>query len=389
MLTISRTEATPLRRRFALLFDDLRSVHLFKDVGQIPFQMQRHFGYDAEIVCRRNEEKYLYLDDALQGLKVIFHNGHPYRYLLKHAREIDVLMLFHISTKTIYRGILYKALNPSGRLYVKADMSGENIRYSQWGERNFFTQSKRMLLFRLFVKRVDVVSFETERSYRSVSNIPQEKKLLLPNGFDPDFIDWYGVRRRPFVEKENIILLVGRHGDFAKNTELMLDALEDMADIGDWQVWFVGSMTDEFKKRKDLFLDKFPKLAEKVKFTGQIDDKKQLFELYSRSKVLCLTSRWEGFPNVAVEGLAFGLIPMMPDSIACTADIIDHGRCGIGFKQDSRDSLSAALGGLFVSGDELEYMAQMALQHFMRSLRWQCILKNLDERIKLQLNSNF
>lgn len=386
MLNGSRTDAAPRRRRFALLFDDLQSVHLFKDVGQIPFQMQRHFGYDAEIVCRRNEEKYLYLDDALQGLKVVFHDGHPYRHLLKHAREIDVLMLFHISTETIYRGLLYKVLNPSGLLYVKADMSGESIRYSRWGERNFITQTKRMLLFNRFVKRVDIVSFETERAYRGVSNLPQEKKLLLPNGFDPDFIDWYGVRRREFTEKENIILLVGRHGDYAKNTELMLDALEVLADIGDWQVWFVGPMSEEFEKRKDRFLDQFPRLADKVKFTGQIDDKRQLFELYSRAKVLCLTSRWEGFPNVAVEGLALGMIPMMPDSIACTADIIDHGRCGIGFRQDSKEGLSASLNGLLAMRDELEFMAQMAQQHFNRSFRWKYILKCLDERIKLQLN---
>lgn len=381
MLNGSGTGVVQRKKRFVLIFDNLLSVHLFKDVGQIPFQMQRHFGYEAEIICQRNEEKYLYLDDALQGLKVGFHDGHPYRYILKHARDIDVLMLLHVSTETIYRGLLYKTLNPSGCLYVKTDMSGESIRYAQWGERNFITQSKRMLLFNQFVKRVDIVSFETKKSFQGVKSIPPEKKLLLPNGFDPDFIDWYGVRRRQFSEKENIILLVGRHGDYVKNTELMLDALEVMGDIGEWQVWFVGPMTAEFEMRKDLFLERLPHLAEKVRFTGQIDDKRQLFEFYSRAKVLCLTSRWEGFPNVAIEGLAFGMIPMMPASIACTADIIDNGRCGIGFTQDERRGLIAALETVFAKENNLELLAQMAQQHFNRSFCWQNILKDLNDRI--------
>jgi glycosyltransferase involved in cell wall biosynthesis len=291
-------------------------------------------------------------------------------------------MLFHISTETIYRGLLYKAVNPGGCLYVKADMSGDVIRYAQWGERNFITQAKRMFLFSRFVPRVDIVSFETERSYRGVNTIPQEKKLLLPNGFDPDFIDWYGVRRRSFAEKENLILLVARHGDYAKNSELLLDALEVMVDLGDWQVWFVGPMTFEFEKRKNRFLNQFPHLTEKVKFTGQIDDKRQLFELYNRAKILCLTSRWEGFPNVAVEALAFGMIPMMPDSIACTADIVDHGRCGIEFRQNNRDGLLIALKSILAQENELELMAQRAQQHFNRSFCWQNSLKNLDDLIK-------
>jgi glycosyltransferase involved in cell wall biosynthesis len=263
-------------------------------------------------------------------------------------------------------------------------MSGISIRYAQWGERNFVTQAKRVVLFRQLLKRVDIVSLETKAAFEAIDTVPSHKKLYLPNGFDPDFIEQFGVRRRSFADKDNIILLVGRHGDYAKNSELMLATLGDMGAVGEWQVWFVGSMTAEFEKSKDRFLEQYPQLAEKVRFTGQIDDKRQLFEMYNRSKVLCLTSRWEGFPNVAVEGLAFGLVPVMPDSIACTADIIDDGNCGICFKQDSRTSLSAALSQC-IAGDGLESMAHIALQHFNRSFRWHGILKDLDERIRLQL----
>jgi len=380
VLNGSTPDAAPRRKRFVLLFDDLLSVHLFKDVGQIPFQMQRHFGYDAEIVCRRNEEKYLYLEDVLLGLKIVFHDGHPYRYLLKQASSIDVLMLFHVSTETIYRGLLYKALNPSGRLYVKTDMSGESIRYSQWGERNFITQTKRMLLFSRFVKQVDIVSFETERSYRGVDNISPEKKLLLPNGFDPDFIDWYGVRRRQFTEKENIILLVGRHGDYAKNTELMLDALELMGDIGDWQVWFVGQMTAEFEKRRDSFLQKHPQLTGRLVFTGRIDDKRELFELYSRARLLCLTSRWESWGMVCVEAMAFGCVPVM-SPVSSANDLTGNGGSGVVIDSHDARDWAAGLRELTNSPGKLEKFSLAAAERFRNSFDWRKIVARLDEKI--------
>ena len=362
------------------MFDDLKSIHLFKDVGQIPFQMHKHYGYEAEIVCRCNEEEYLYINDALKGLKLTFYEGSPYRYLQEHAREIDILMLFHVSTLSIYRGLLYKLLNPRGCLYIKADMSGEKIRYAEWGERNFLTQIKRVFLFRQLVKHVDIVSFETELSCRGVNNIPREKKLLLPNGFDPDFIDWYRVKRRTFDEKENIILLVGRHGDYAKNSELMLNTLAEMGDIGDWQVWFVGSMTAEFVKRRTGFQKQHPQLSDKVVFTGQIDDKRELFELYSRAKILCLTSRWESWGMVCVEAMAFGCVPVMT-AVSSASDLTEDGCSGVVIDSYDVREWSARLQELTDSAGTLRKLSLAVDRHFKNNFNWQKIVSHLDEKI--------
>lgn len=372
-------------KRFVVMFDDLQSVHLFKDVGQVPFQLHKHFGYDAEIVCRRNEGNYLYLDDALKGLKVDSHHGRPYRYLKQHARSIDVLMLFHVSTRTIYRGLLYKALNPDGCLYVKADMSGEVLEYAQRGKRNFITQAKRQLLFKQFVKKVDIVSFETERSYRGVDAIPPEKKLLLPNGFDPDFIDWYGVRRRSFAEKANLILLVGRHGDYAKNSELMLEALPLMGDLDGWRVVFVGALSPEFQQRKDRFLKQCPHLSDKVVFTGQLDDKHELFDLYSRAKLLCLTSRWESWGMVCVEAMALGCVPVMTP-VSSADDLTGNGDSGFVINSDDPAEWSTGLVSLLKNPDRLEGLAKSAYARFKDRFDWRRIVAHLDEKIR-QINA--
>jgi glycosyltransferase involved in cell wall biosynthesis len=379
--TPDRSTAGSRKKRFVLLFDDLQSIHLFKDVGQIPFQMFRHFGYDAEIFCRRSDEQYLYIGDILSGLKITFYDGDPYRCLLRHASTIDVLMLFHISTRTIYRGLLYKFLNPQGCLYVKADMSGDSIRYAQWGERNFLTQLKRSFLFDRLVQAVDIVSFETEATFRGVLTIPPEKKLLLPNGFDPGFSDWYGIRHKTFAEKENIILLVGRQGDYIKNFELMFDVLQDTGDIGDWQVWFVGCMTNEFKARRDAFLQRNPHLSDRVVFTGQIDDKRELFELYNRARILCLTSRWESWGMVCIEAMSFGCFPVMT-AVTSAADITDNGKCGIIVESSEPQVWIARLREILFDADSMKRFSDASQQHF-KKFDWKNILYDLDQKIRL------
>lgn len=368
------------KKRFVLLFDDLQSVHLFKDVGQVPFQMYKHFSYDAEIVCRRGAEDFSSIDDVLQGLKITVLDEHPYRYLLRHARDIDVLMLFHISTRSAYRGILYKFLHPKGSLYIKADLTGNQVSFGQWVDQDVFTHFKRLLLRKRLIKAVDVVSFETRAAFMGADVVPAEKRLLLPNGFDPDFIDGYGVRRRCFAEKENVILLVARHGDPNKNTELMLDALEIMGDIGEWKVCFVGAMTPEFEQHRDVFLQNNPRLAAKVGFTGQIDDKRELFEMYSRAKILCLTSRRESWGMVCVEAMAFGCVPIMT-AVSSAEDITGFGTAGLIVEQGNAGQLARTLKDVCADQECLQGLSKEAHKHSLEHFTWKDNLARLDQKI--------
>lgn len=368
------------KKRFVLLFDDLRSVHLFKDVGQVPFQMHKHYGYDAEIVCRRGTEDLLYVDDVLRGLKITALDESPYRYLLRQARDIDVLMLMHISTRSAYRGILYKFLNPKGCLYVKADQAGSQVDFGTWVDQDVVTHFKRVMLRKKLIKAVDVVSFETRTAFNGADVIPAEKRLLVPNGFDPEFIAHYEVQPRTFMEKENLILLVARHGDEVKNTELMLDALALMGDTGDWQVWFVGPMTAEFERRKGLFLQNHPMLVGKIIFTGQIDDRRELFELYNRAKILCLTSLREGFPNVAIEGLVFGCVPVLT-AIFSAQDLTNEGKHGIIIDSYEPAEWAVRLQKILSDACQLEHLSDSAREYCEQQFHWRTILQPLDDAL--------
>jgi len=364
------------KKRFVLLFDDLQSVHLFKDVGQIPFQMYKHYGFDAEIVCRRGHEPFLYVNDVLRGLKITVIDESPYRYLVRNARMIDVLMLMHISTRSSYRGLLYKFLNPKGCLYIKADMSGNSISYAQWEDQDVVTHMKRVLLRKSLISKVDIVSFETEAAYQQIDALPMGKKLHIPNGFDPDFINVYGVKCRAFADKENIILLVGRHGDATKNSEFMLDVLSEMGDLGSWKVYFVGPMTDGFKACKDAFLAENPRLQDRIVVTGVIDDKRALFELYSRAKILCLTSRSESWGMVCVEALCFGNVLVMTN-VNSSADLTGNGKAGFIVEQADCTGYAGVLQRLMRDHETLHCYHDNALSHFNTHFIWKHILQHL------------
>ncbi|MBJ6725950.1 glycosyltransferase family 4 protein [Geomesophilobacter sediminis] len=374
--------ATGAGKRFVVIFEPLQSVHLHKDVGQVPYQLFKHYGYRSEIVCRKNETHYQYLDRDLKGLTLTFLKSSPLRYLLGEAKDIDVLMLFHITTKTIYAGILYKLLNPRGTLYVKYDLSDDEILYATWGHRNFFTQLKRNFLFSRLLRYLDLFSAESRGVYRKITKIPPQKKLHIPNGFDPDLPVRYGVVPKPFGAKENVILLVGRHGSREKNSELVLGALELIRDIGDWEVHFVGPMTEEFVATKEDFLERHPWYRGKVHFPGSISDKKVLFEYYNRAKIFCLPSRWESWGLVCVEALSFGNVLVMSQGIVSAPDLTDDGRVGFMVEGEDAASWAKMITSLMANQDLLAERSRTAARHFQENFEWKKVLEVLNDRIE-------
>ena len=128
------------------------------------------------------------------------------------------------------------------------------------------------------------------------------KVKYLPNGFFSDLADIDLSK----IKKEKIILTVGRLGDYAKNTELLIDALIKLQDkLDDWKVYLVGSMTEEFKKYLDDILLEYPKLQKIIVVTGNISNKEKLYKIYAKSSIFVLTSRSESWGLVIPESMHF------------------------------------------------------------------------------------
>lgn len=316
---IIKTKPLPgLKKSFVTIFPDTENFHLIKDVGQVPYFMSKTGEYHSTIVTYKNSEDYPYLENEVKGLKLVFiprlgkflySDIGVMKYLSSESKNIDVLNLFHFKKDNIVYLLLYKTLNPKGKAYVKLDI---DIMFFKKYNSFFFSNYKLKnsllkRLTRLHIKMTDLFSIETEEAREYLVKIyPElEKKLIcIPNGVDVEFISPI-TAHRTFDQKENLIITVGRIGTAQKNSELLLESLR-LTDLRDWKVCIIGPVEESFKTYISSFFDRHPELIDKIIFTGNISERKELLHFYNRAKIFCMTSRFEGFPIAFAEASYFG-----------------------------------------------------------------------------------
>lgn len=374
--------------RFVIACEVIDNVLLMKPHGMLPYTMYKHYGYDAEVVTYRHGD-YPYLEHELKGLKIRFLRSMfskkakwPFfLYLILNARKIDVLMVYNIKKRPIYNGLLYKWLNPRGFLYAKADTSRPHFGFYVDNAFPIYRYYMRFL-GKLFLKKCDAVSVESKGVYDNVTQIPHEKLLLMPCGFDPEIVDRLGVSPRRFKDKENIVLHVARMGAQAKNSEHILLSLVKMDIPEGWRFVFIGSQTTNFRKLKDKILAENPKLLKVTEFYEHLNDKAQLYEFYSRAKVFCLPSKTETFGNVLVEAQHFGNAIAGSEHLPSVTDLIDDGNAGITFSIENEDDMANQLSILLKDQKRLEAMSGAAIAYAEKNLIWRNIASVLDMRIR-------
>ncbi|WP_228448499.1 glycosyltransferase family 4 protein [Chryseobacterium sp. CH1] len=145
----------------------------------------------------------------------------------------------------------------------------------------------------------------------------------------------------PPVEKQNIILTVGRIGTYQKNTEVLLDAIKNI-NLLDWKVIIIGPIEESFIPVVDDFFLNAPNLKEKVEFTGNISSRELLDTYYAKSKVFVLTSRYESFGLVLVEALAHGNFLVSSDLLPAQ-EISGFGKFGELFPVGDSQKLASIL----------------------------------------------
>ena len=322
-----------MKKTFLHISEEFEYTWIGKDNGMIPIYMNEELGYESKILTVNLKKD---LPDEVRGIKIIkvkrifsFLSNFAYwtklvkrinifKYLIKNAKNIDVLMLFHVSRCSYWYAYFYKKYNPNGKIYIKADFN-LGVYKKEWSIvnskpkslREFFKKRRESQEYskrKKLIPMVDLISYESfeafnymKDSYAGVDT--KNKTMYFPNGYDNKVID--KIKIKSFKEKENIILTVGRLGTKEKNTELLLETLKEV-DLKDWKVYLVGSIDKNFIEHKEKFFEDNPNLKEKIIFTGEIKDKEKLYEYYNKVKVFVLPSKWESFGIVMVEAMAFG-----------------------------------------------------------------------------------
>jgi glycosyltransferase involved in cell wall biosynthesis len=124
------------------------------------------------------------------------------------------------------------------------------------------------------------------------------------------------------IEKENVILFVGRLDVVQKRVDLLLEIWKELHGILlEWQFWIVGEGESQTYMKE--FCSEYQ--LDRVTFFGK-DNPNQY---YKKAKIFHMTSAFEGFGNVLIEAQSYGCVPMLFDSYAAASDIVGHNRNGI------------------------------------------------------------
>lgn len=157
----------------------------------------------------------------------------------------------------------------------------------------------------------------------------QNKFVITPNWVD---VTTSGATSKRARQKSQI-LFVGRFS-YQKNIDCLLDAAEFLPP--EIELVLVGS-GDGFKDVEA----KASSLQLNCKFVAPTLD---LSSYYESATLLCLPSRWEGFPNVAAEALAAGLPVVGFADCAGLPELVSQGKSGeLAVGREDSKSLSSAL----------------------------------------------
>jgi len=165
------------------------------------------------------------------------------------------------------------------------------------------------------------------------SDIPIDRFEVIHNGVEVDKIDAFLAENN--ILKENIFLNVGRLKK-QKNQKLLIEAFAKVSDrLKDWKLVIVGRGSEE-ENLKDFI--KALHLEERVILAGYSDN---VYEYYAKAKAFILTSKYEGFPNVAVEAMAFSL-PLVSTSVPGVDEFLKNNKNGF-LVEESLGSVSNAM----------------------------------------------
>lgn len=308
-----------------LIFGRATNVELIKPPGMILKYLSLLYPekVSCELVSYRNGN-YEYYDDnkAHYDLKLIDSKSKLNRklslsllkYLIKNAKKIDILILFHMDWESYFLSIVYKIFKSKGILYLVLDNDGSIKEFFESPNRKGIkrilgnVRPFKKIILKGVIENCEFISIELINIYEYLrsKNLKKlnDKLLLIPFG-----IDTFNLDRCNYISsniKENMIITVGRIGTFQKNSEMLLSALNLIDDFKNWKVYFIGKIYNNFLEKATSFIKEHSHLDNKVFFTGELNDRNQLYDYYRRAKVFCLTSRYEGYVTVLLEAMYFG-----------------------------------------------------------------------------------
>jgi glycosyltransferase involved in cell wall biosynthesis len=247
-----------------------------------------------------------YLQKAGWGLR--FKRARRVRRLVKTLKP-DVILAFQHGTFLSTRLFTFGMGIPTIASERNAPSRFDHLKAGRY--RNLIFQS-----FRLATR----ITIQCE-SYRSeYPAYLQSRIVTIPN---PVFPAQSHASPQGEPGQQKTLLSIGRLS-YQKNYFVLLQAFAALyKDFPQWRLVIAGEGED--RPRLDAKIVEH-ELTDQVSLPGAIED---VGSLYRESHLLCLPSRWEGFPNVLAEALSHGLPVVGFEGCAGVRDLIQQGDNGL------------------------------------------------------------
>lgn len=339
-----------------------QEMFLSKDIFLVPYYIAKCLGGTLDYIYCKNLGNTIipttYRNANIKQSIIADDFRTMYKYIVADAKHIDVLFIWGCSLKHMFIVRMFKMFNPNGKIIIFGDMEPpQAITLNQTDfmcPRGVKGIIKRYFT-NFFMNNVTYIVANPE-AYNEMKELCERKNWngllhFYPCLDDEKFME-YGLKRKSWEEKENIMVCVGRIGCYQKNTEMLLESLEKM-DLKDWKIYMIGPITKsfdlndsgDFQETIDSFLRRNPQYKDKLFFTGVIYDQRKIFDYYNRAKVLLMTSRHEAFGNVYSEAAAFGCYIISTD-VGGAVLASNNWKFGACVNQEDSKGLSAILSDL-------------------------------------------
>jgi len=348
-----------MRKNFILYWPSFMNAELYKDLGIITMIFNKHLNYNSCILCNKNEENYDEVTKENITMNYIVDDS-TVSNVLKNTDVLMIIGYYDFNIRIIEK---FKSINPKGKIYLKLDM---NI---HWLKRIAFDQYTINLL-----SECTLISVECKNLKKIIDQNWPFKVEYIPNGYYNTGIN----KNIEYKDKENTIITVARLGTYEKATDILLEAFKIASKILiNWKLKLVGSIEPNFQAYIDNFININPELKDKIIFTGRINDRKLIEEEYRKAKIFCLTSRFEGFPNVFAEGANKGCYIISSD-IDPAWDITDDKKYGSIFPINDYVTLANEMIKVCSNEERLEIVCRDIQTYSKENFEWIKLCQKID-----------
>lgn len=367
-------------RTFYTLMENLENIHLIKDVGMIPFLMQKEGFYSAYVVgYGKDIEEFSFLESDVKGLNYIKRKRYlgdtiidGIIWIIFNAHKIDVLNLYHFKKSTFAWILVYKLFNRKGKVFVKFDIDPSD------GKKMMMKKGTiKYWLTKHILGKADIISSETKDFTDYANNYWPVKVDYIPNGILEDEI-------YVLPQKEKTILTVGRLGTKQKATEILLEAFfKAIPYISDeWKLQLVGSVEKEFTPILNHYIKES---KDRIIYLGEIHDRKSLYEIYEKAMIFTMSSRWEGFCLVGVEAAAKGCY-LLSTNLISFKELTNNERYGMLFAIDDIEEYNDKI--IYTCNSLDEQTIVIAYDEYQRFIKETYSFEKICRKIALLLNND-